>query len=253
VKAFLSASVAVATSAFAGGLEVRPVSCGGPDIVLPYVVGGKWDVAEKINHSVFAEGLGSTAPSRYHKTFQPQDTEALGHQSNLNFQVGLNNGRALSITLFGEGCGAYCQGFSTPLLFDARTGRRVELDQVFQTEGIALVQGRMDSLRASLYRDQVSSLRETLADPQRRATVDTADLEDRLALDLECPEKAASSRYEFGSDSLTVVAEQCANHARQALDDVGEVAFSVSYRELRPLMTKFGRSILSQPSGRISR
>ena len=231
-------------------------------VKLPFVTGGAPGVAGRINAAVWREMLdGATAPTTPGKTWTPprdklpQATNSLQYTAELLPAV---NPRLLSLSFSGEGCGAYCEEYTSTRLFDLRDGREVSLGDLLTVDGFAALGHRLDAERRRAYQAQVRELRAALkAAPKGRKKNDDDDTSDRLALNETCLQQAESQpstpRYLVsdtvsldGHGGLRLARDRCSNHANRALDDVDEVKVAVPAADLKAWLTPYGLAVVRQ-------
>lgn len=121
-------------------LKVETVSRPGSELRLPWVVASSPEIARRINDVVFQRMLDMPAPALLREAREARpvqiDGEPVRGLASGEFRLLRNDGRLLALELSGEGCGAYCSGFTEQYLFDARNGRQVENAALFTEEGL---------------------------------------------------------------------------------------------------------------------
>ena len=231
-------------------------------VKLPFVTGGAPGVAGRINAAVWREMLdGATAPTSPGKTWTPPRDKLSQGTNSLQYTVDLfpaANPRLLSLSFSGEGCGAYCEEYTSTRLFDLRDGREVSLGDLLTVDGFAALGHRLDAERRRAYQTQVRELRAALkAAPKGRKKNDDDDTSDRLALNETCLQQAESQpstpRYLVGDTvsldghgGLRLTRDRCSNHANRALDDVDEVKVAVPAADLKAWLTPYGLAVVRQ-------
>ena len=231
-------------------------------VKLPFVTGGAPGVAGRINAAVWREMLdGATAPTSPGKTWTPPRDKLPQGTNSLQYTVDLfpaANPRLLSLSFSGEGCGAYCEEYTSTRLFDLRDGREVSLGDLLTVDGFAALGHRLDAERRRAYQTQVRELRAALkAAPKGRKKNDDDDTSDRLALNETCLQQAESQpstpRYLVGDTvsldghgGLRLTRDRCSNHANRALDDVDEVKVAVPAADLKAWLTPYGLAVVRQ-------
>lgn len=232
-------------------------------IAMPRVRMSDAAVAAKINDRLFIEVMSALAPRRQERYFTVADGVDIGGTASQSFSVVRNDGRILAIDLDAEGCGAYCEGYIRSYAFDVSSGRYLNPQDLFTTNGMRELSSRMMAERKSRYRREIANVRRELrAEPKRgaKATQETSNLDERLELNQGCiktlDEDAAlktdqqvfsridSLRLSVGAHTFDLTAERCSNHASRAIDDVGEVTLKLAYPALRPHLTPYGRWLL---------
>lgn len=233
-------------------------------VTMPYVQAANKALAAKINDHLYIGQLGVMAPRQSGKDFGADDlvVDTLSE----NFSISRNDGRILTIVFENEGCGAYCETYRVIYSFDANTGRMLSIEELLAPAGMRELARRMAKESLTRYQQQLASLRKDLKTAQRNtksAANDEllGDLNARIELNSQCAgegsdrprapvtdaELAQRFRYyshELADKQFNITAGRCSNHAQRALDDVGDIALSLSYDSLRPYLTAYGKALL---------
>ena len=229
-------------------------------VKLPFVTGGAPGVAARINESVWRDMLdGAVAPTAPGKTWTPPADKLPQGTNSLAFTVDFlpaANPRLLSLGFSGEGCGAYCEGYSSTELFDLRDGRKVTLGDLLTIDGFAAVARRVDAERRRAYQEEVRALRAALkATPKGQSKDDDDDV--RLTFNVDClkqvdsqpttPDYLVSDVFALdGRGGLVLTRGRCSNHAMRALDDVDEVKTTIPAADLKAWLTPYGLAVVRQ-------
>ncbi|MBC7608686.1 MAG: hypothetical protein H7228_03775 [Polaromonas sp.] len=196
--------------------------------------------------------------------------DSQGNESQ-QFTVSRHDDRILTIAFDNEGCGAYCENYSTWYNFDQKDGSLLTAANLFTPKGMRALATRLRQEQISRYRKQLTELAKSLKAAQTKPTgraaktsqtkVDViSDLEARIALNEDCLDKQIARTKEPASRQVPTVfdypgyipfelaekafklnAARCSNHASHALDDVYDVVLSLPYPELAPWLTAYGK------------
>lgn len=205
----------------------------------------------KINTFLHARELAAL-PGRFSKSpfekVQPKDGEIWGVNS-LDYQVVGQAPGYLSLNIDGEYTGAYTSQGSRSYNFDLASGQPIGLPQLLSPEGLLRVQGELQKQRVKRLEDFLTALPPAKAGDAENLSDDEQWLEDQRAMYTQClsTRRDASLDYDslqLGSDSLTLIGENCANHASRALDELGDFSNSVSYQSLSADLSPYGRCLL---------
>ena len=228
---------------------------------MPFVTGGAPGVASRINEAVWREMLdGAAAPTSPGKTFTPRPDKLPQGTTSLDYTAAFlpaSDPRLLSLGFRGEGCGAYCETFTSTRVFDLRDGRELSLGDLLTVDGFAAVGHRVDAERRRAYQKQVRELRVALKSAPKGKKDDDSDDSDRLLFNQDCLKQAESrpatpgslTRGGFALDGhggLVISLGRCSNHAMQALDDVGEITVGVAPADLKAALTPYGLAVVRQ-------
>lgn len=231
------------------------------EVKLPYVTGGAPGVAPRINAAVWREMLdGAVAPTTPGPTYTPPPSKLPQGISTLEFASSFlpaAQPRLLALSFTGEGCGAYCEPFTSTKVFDLRDGREVSLGDILTVDGFAAAGRRVDVERRRAYSDEVRALRHDMkAAPKGKAGADNDD-DQRLALNEDCLKQVSTQpstpqmllNYEFSLDGhggLALKVGRCGNHAMGGLDDVGEISVAIAAAGLKGWLSSYGLAIVRQ-------
>lgn len=240
-------------------------------IVMPFVASVRTEVAARINDALYMDLVGIPAPTDPGKIFrfpagaQPTDAESeLDGTNSIAFRTLRNDDRVLSLSIEREGCGAYCEEYTTSYNFDAETGRVFDANDVFTPAGRIRIAKLMTQERKKQYGVMIKTLNAQLAKQgkasrTRPSSEDVDDLKARIELNQGCLADMSSDTETAGdpgenfrylrfavpdANSVQFTAERCSNHASRALDDVGDVSLTLSGDKLDGMLTAYGRYLL---------
>ncbi len=229
-------------------------------VKMPFVTGGAPGVAGRINAAVWHEMLdGADVPAAPGKTFTPRPDKLPQGTSSLQYKAAFMpaaNPRLLSLDFSGEGCGAYCEEFTTTRVFDLRDGRELALGDLLTVDGFAVVGHRVDAERHRAYQKQVREIRAALKSaPKGKKKDDDDEDEDRLVLNETCLKQVDSQlatpdwlvNVVFSLDGrggLVLSLGRCSNHAMRALDDVDELKVAIPSADLKAALTPYGLAVV---------
>ncbi|MCX7257934.1 MAG: hypothetical protein NTZ64_14780 [Polaromonas sp.] len=103
----------------------------------PFVTSVDGRAAARINNLLFIETFEVPAPVHTSYGLREVSEEVWQRQPEIDFQVQRNDGRIFSVMLSAEGCGAYCESYTTPYAFDAANGRHLSAEDLFTPAGRA--------------------------------------------------------------------------------------------------------------------
>ncbi|WP_035052836.1 hypothetical protein [Andreprevotia chitinilytica] len=234
------------------------------EITMPYVQAGSADVTARINDSLYIGQFGMMAPRQPGRSLSAADGIAVDGMPTQSFSVIRNDGRVFSIQFDQEGCGAYCENYSTYYSFDATTGRQLTMEDLFTPAGLRDLAKRMSKEQQMRYKNELISLRKELKAQQKSHAGSKDDLDDlqaRIELNSQCAgenaepsdtppakvdplESISYYKYVVLDKALTLSAGRCSNHAMRALDDVGDVDLTIPFTTLYRGMTPYGKTLL---------
>jgi hypothetical protein len=218
--------------------------------------------ARKINDRLFIEQTGVLAPRQYSAKFKADGMAELAATISEDFATPRNDARVLTISLDREGCGAYCENYTSYYQFDAQTGRLLGNSDLFTKAGRVELTKRMRKERLTQYRQRIAVLTREIKALRRKESKNSKeeadDLQDRLEFNQACINKILATNeseaelaqlvnyvnFALLPRKLRIVAGRCSNHAMQALDDVANVKMDLPYATLEPHLTDYGKNLL---------
>lgn len=163
-------------------------------------------------------------------------------------------GRAITMSFQGEGCGAYCEDYAVHLAFDAREGRQLLAQALFTPAGLQAVTRRVDAAQASRLQTRLADLRRARqAQALGRDAADTIDAQ--LAMYTEClaqvprsdqplADRADPGTLRVADRQLVFSRGRCSNHAARGIDELGDFDHAIALTELAAHWSPYGRSIV---------
>ena len=223
---------------------------------MPYVTTPNTSVSANINDRLFIGQLNGLSPIKPAGTLNSTLLQLDGIASQ-DFELTRLDARVLTLRFDIDGCGAYCEEYSTSYSFDLRNGRMLHSADLFTKAGMRNVATAMHKEKRRLYKGQITELQQALRAEQMKPSPDREnldDLQERLELNQECLARTqeyarrdnASFHYSwsFLPQHALLHAGRCSNHASRALDDVGDIDLPLSYATLRQGMAAYGRTVL---------
>lgn len=241
--ALLSAWVALLPSwAFAvGPLRIETVSSNSSALTLPWIVAPSAEVSRRINDVIFNQFLDVPAPPNLQDApaMLPQTDGPFEGTTSGTFKTLHNNGRVLVIEITAEGCGAYCEGYTAQLLFDARTGRTLETAALFTETGAQAVARYFKSTRAA-------KARAVIGYAKRKHTISPSELDMYLWCLSGWAEKDASlPRVELDAQGRWhLPGGHCSSHATRPWDLLDAIDVPLTNALLAMHLSAYGKSVL---------
>lgn len=209
--------------------------------------------AKRINDFIFSRFLnhlpGQDAQSTLNQLANAR-TEIQGTAS-LDYSVEYLDRHFLTLNIFAEGCGAYCESYNVPLVFDLATGNAVTLDQIVNPQAIA---GLNDRVRKNIGEKISTFISQQKALPVDQQRVEDGKIVDYAAFYADCLARINTSdgadynyidRFSPDDKQITFLNERCSNHATRALDDLGDFKTEIPLTTIKDALTPYGQNILS--------
>ncbi|MBL7980714.1 MAG: hypothetical protein JNL52_02780 [Flavobacteriales bacterium] len=147
-----------------------------------------------------------------------------------------------------EGCGAYCEGFTSYLQYDLRDGAYIGYDSLFTPSGRVIL---ADTLRAmwvkqvSAFLAQLNIEHAALKSQVRSDTLAVAEELQMFQAQVELYQRCLEERAGYGPYVMDLSIEpanlrfhmdRCANHVEQALDELDPLSIILPMEMVVPLM-----------------
>lgn len=217
----------------------------------PFVTGTDARVAARINSLLFIETFEVPAPVHSSYGLREVSEDIWLRQPEIDFQVQRNDGRIFSVMLLAEGCGAYCESYTTPYAFDAASGRHLGLEDLFTPAGRAALGKQFKATNLAAIQTEIRHLQDEETSARRRKQPPSEDRAAALKMYAECAQFRQSPDYgtaqgklQIQTQALVFSMERCSNHALRALDDLGDFSLRFSPNQLKPWLSAYGRYLL---------
>jgi hypothetical protein len=194
---------------------------------------------EKINRTLQLAELelivGEQDSSIFEKIW-PEEGSFFG-TTELQLRIIQNTNKFLTLEFSKEGCGAYCEWYSSYYNFDAQTGEQIETDTLFTKDGLKELARIIIEARRQLIRENI------IENP--------VEQEDREANEMfeDCLNRMNEDHFHWGKfyidrDKIHFIGERCSNHAMRALDVIDEFDNVMSFAELEEYLSDYGKKLL---------
>lgn len=210
---------------------------------LPYIVASSPEIGRRINEAVFNRRLDMPAPGKFNDGLamleELSKTDGMRSIQSTDYSVIRNDGRLLVLAIEGEGCGAYCEFFTEQLLFDSRTGRSVQPEDLFTDAGTNMLAQRLKSEQIRRGKALVAKVKKKNSlnldeeETYTRCLKDWSEYKPRLwPMEVD-----AKGRWRF-------VAGYCSAHVNRPSDLLDRLDEMVTMAQLEPHLNAYGRSLL---------
>lgn len=217
----------------------------------PLVTGLDAHVSARINNLLFIETFEVPAPVHTSYGLREVSEEVWQRQPEIDFQVQRNDGRIFSVTLSAEGCGAYCESYTTPYAFDAANGRHLSAEDLFTPAGRAALGKQLKTANLTAIQTEIRRLQDEEATARQRKQPPSEDRTTALKMYAECAQFRQSPEYgtaqgklQIQPQALVLSMERCSNHALRAVDNLGEFSLRFAPEQLKPWLSAYGRTLL---------
>lgn len=208
-------------------------------------------VAAAINNTLVADFLRIDPKEVRKSIFEavwPQEKDAMPPLNDISWVVHANTRKLLSLAISAEGCGAYCEYFTSYYSFDLKTGKLLGLDQVFNKEGLLLLKDSVNRLKKESLQAVLARLRKELRDTTISVD-DVATLKETIELYQDCLDRGGIETIQghgfyLHDGNLFIRLDRCSAHVNRALDQLGEFEFSFKCADLKQYLTPYGQQLL---------
>jgi hypothetical protein len=151
--------------------------------------------------------------------------------------------RTLVVTFSAEGCGAYCDYFTTHRSYHLMLGTSWPWEQLFGRKELAAVKDSVAKYWRAKVQERIQDEEGRLEGPdlgQDEMALAKAALEMyRRCLEDRSGLSVPVSSYEPMKEFLRLHIERCSTHAERAIDELGQVVIDLPYSLLEPFTDKF--------------
>lgn len=202
-------------------------------------------VAEKINMYLQVTLL-ETIPHAARNPFEKISKGTTSYQGFADFydwKASPTPENILSVALSGDATGAYTENFTKYQNFDLRTGNRIDIQDVLTVEGEFFI---LEKCKTTI-RKRIKKILQQIE--KEIANNDEEYLKEQKELYLDYLEWLKEYdmnwfSYSFEKNQILFIRGRCSNHAMRALDDLGTYKIPITYQELKPYLTDFGKSLI---------
>lgn len=217
----------------------------------PLVTSTDAHVAARINNLLFIETFEVPAPVHASYGLREVSEDIWQRQPEIDFQVQRNDGRVFSVMLLAEGCGAYCESYTTPYAFDAASGRHLSLEDLFTPAGRTALGSQLKTANLAAIQSEIRRLQDEEASARQRKQPPSEDRAAAIKMYAECAQFRQSPDYGMAQGKLQIQAqalvfslERCSSHALRALDNLGDFSLRFPADQLKPWLSAYGRTLL---------
>lgn len=217
------------------------------------IVSNSRSVTQKINNSLREHILGVSPNTRDAHIFDSvwRTDYRMENISNLTFIVSEVNAAIISLTISGEGCGAYCEAFDYHFTFNAKTGNQLTLDSLFTKEGLKNFVKTLNDDKTKKLNNKLKEINQSLSVLNVKTdTVEKEQLSEMLSMYSDCLSKKIDILYisdiQFLSKkgTITVYTDRCSAHYNMAYDDLRTFVYRADLKNLKKLLNKYGISLI---------
>ena len=214
----------------------------------PLLVGKPLHINKKVNSEIFKDFLDIDINKEHKSIFENvwgTKENSISILSDLTYSINTLNKKMYSVTLNADGCGAYCEFFSTTYNYDLSNGHRIYLDSIFSKKGKKELLLLISSEKRKEIESYILKINNEVVSKQ-----DKNRLNQTIELYKNCLNSLPFNSLEFIDfkiidKTIVLTSERCSNHAERALDELGDYQFIIKQSQINSLLNKYGKNILN--------
>ncbi|TAL59802.1 MAG: hypothetical protein EPN85_08635 [Bacteroidetes bacterium] len=209
--------------------------------------------AKKINdhltEDLLETKLGEEKQSIFENVWGSEEFQ-IPRLTDISWQIISNTGKILSVNMSGQGCGAYCEGFTRGYNYNSMTGNTLHLDSILNPSGTKRLCDSLDKSKREIITNFIDKVKLNI----KNGKGDPGRDPEMLEMYQSClewnfsiyPEYVNSMDFTIENEQLSVVLGRCSAHVNQALDELGEFTFKIQLRDWKQYLTPLGASLLKK-------
>jgi len=172
--------------------------------------------------------------------------------NDLSYTMIVNNKKFLSLSISGEGCGAYCEYFTFYYSFNFKTGDIVKPDSLFNKAGRNIFLDSLNSKKKQILKSKVKEIQDTLSSQSVREGKEEREyFEEMLSLYQDCLEKDDVTDFDYlrfyiTKSRLFVSLDRCSAHYNRNLDEIGDFELIFKFKDWAKYLTPYAHSLINE-------
>lgn len=210
-------------------------------------------ISDKINNDLVSDFLeadrNKIKKSIFENVWSSEDRPAI--RSDISFEIISNDRNMLNISIFAQGCGAYCEGFTTYYTYDLKNGARVKLDSLFNDEGIKLLIDSMNKKKKEILQLKLEEIKDALRNPAvQKDSIDNESYKEMESLYNDCLDNEIQrleyQQFYITTSYLYIISDRCSAHYNMAIDDLWDFKFTFRLESLKTYFTNYAARLLKK-------
>lgn len=209
-------------------------------------------VAKQINKELKQDVLDIDSLKPYKSIFENvwgSEENSMPSESDISFEVINNDNHFFCIGISAQGCGAYCEDWTRYYAWDSRSGRKIELYELFSQDGLQRFSDTLRTMRNHRIKAAIVNLKN---DIKKDLTADPDEAEGlKMAREIyyDCIDTAKTPAANFGytidHKQLNIYIGPCLPHMIRAYDEV-DYTFRFDLKEWNIYLSDYAKSLLKQ-------
>lgn len=209
------------------------------------------DAARRINDYIFTRFIPHLPGKDPQATLNRMAKGKMGQIASLDFSVVNQSGRVLTMDIFSEACGAYCESWDAVMSFDLATGTRISLGDIIQPDALETLN---DLVRNDIRRQITTFIDQNTSQASSEQDVDSQDYIDYAdfyasCLDMTSRRTDYAQAMTLSKDTLVFHNGRCSNHAERAMDELGDFTSKIPVAAISSHLTPYGKNLLAGHAG----
>ncbi|MGI3450337.1 hypothetical protein ACRQQF_13550 [Citrobacter arsenatis] len=196
-------------------------------------------VAKRINDYIFASFINQLPGNNPQTTVNQFANSEMNPTANLDYTVEYRDANVLTLNMFVEGCGAYCESYNVPISFDLASGAAITLNDLFSRSTMAELNTRIRKDIRSQIDTYVAAHKEGADSGYAEFYASCATYTDGLYY---------IDKFSLQKDHLAFLNGRCSNHANRAGDELGDFTTKIPTEELHKQFTPYGQYLTGAKS-----
>ncbi|NDO79307.1 hypothetical protein CJP72_00570 [Citrobacter sp. NCU1] len=205
--------------------------------------------AKRINDFIFSRFLNQLPGNDPQATLNKLAKAGIDATANLDYTVVYRDDKILTLNLFVEGCGAYCESYNVPLSFDLASGANITLDDLLTPATIAQLNTRV---RKDIRSQIAAFVEQHKSEWAKQINAENGEDFNYEELYASCATYEGGlfyvDKFSLQKGDLVFINGRCSNHASRAMDELGDFTTKIAAATLQDQLTPYGKSLISGQS-----
>jgi|GEM_PF-1123222 len=248
-----AAALLLSSSVLAAQVKISEISYNYPkskenQYRLPWLtINNNPDVARRINDYIFTRFIPHLPGKDPQITLNHMADGKMGQIASLDFSVVNKNERVLTLDIFSEACGAYCESWDAMMSFDLATGTRISPADIVMPDALETLN---ELVRSDIRRQIATFIDQHKAQTEGEPDVNSDDYIDYADFYASCLDRTTRGQgYAQGmtlsKGNLVFHNGRCSNHAGRALDELGDFISKIPVANIASHLTPYGKSLFA--------
>lgn len=212
-------------------------------------------VTNKINNKLRGDVLGMSLNTKDANIFDSvwRTNYRMEDITNLSFEVCEANASLISLSISGEGCGAYCEAFNYHFTFNAKTGNHLTLDSLFTQQGLFTFVKILNDNKRQKLNGKLEQINRSLTLPSVKTDAQEKErFSEMLSMYTDCLEKKIDIQFVsyiqflIKSGIIIVYTDRCSAHYNMTYDELWTFMHSADLKNSKELLSAYGLSLINK-------